>query len=367
LADAGTADTVIAIEYAHPRDKPRICENILRTLPDWFGIESALLQFVREAAELPMFVAVEATASVGFITLRQHGASAWEIHAIGVRPDHHRRGLGRRLLEEGERWLRSRSAEFLTVKTLSASAESEPYERTRAYYSAMGFRPLMELPTLWSAENPCLVMIKPLASSRTPRRFSDRRLVIASHNAGKAREIAELLAPFGVEVISAASLKLPEPEETETTFVGNAELKARAAAAASNLPALADDSGLAVHALDGAPGIYSARWAGPTKDFSVAMARVQRELEATKTADRRAHFVAALSLCWPDSHCESFEGRVDGALVWPPRGARGFGYDPMFVPDGYDITFGEMEPAAKHAISHRADAFRKLTAACFAR
>ncbi len=193
------------------------------------------------------------------------------------------------------------------------------------------------------------------------------RLVIASHNPGKAREIAELLAPYGVEVISAAALGLPEPEEIATTFIGNAELKARAAAARSGLPALADDSGLVVHALDGAPGIHSARWAGPGKDFSVAMTRVQRELQAKSATDRRAHFVAALSLCWPDGHCQSFEGRVAGRLVWPPRGGKGFGYDPMFVPDGHDVTFGEMEPAAKHAISHRADAFRKLTAACFAR
>ncbi len=199
----------------------------------------------------------------------------------------------------------------------------------------------------------------------THRKFDTPRLVIASHNTGKAREIAELLAPFGVEVVSAASLKLPEPEETATTFIGNAELKARAAAVASGLPALADDSGLVVHALDGAPGIYSARWAGPTKDFSIAMARVGRELEARNASDRRAHFVAVLSLCWPDGHCESFAGRVDGTLVWPPRGIKGFGYDPLFVPEGYGITFGEMEPAAKHAISHRADAFRKLTAACF--
>jgi XTP/dITP diphosphohydrolase len=201
----------------------------------------------------------------------------------------------------------------------------------------------------------------------TPRKFDAPHLVIASHNSGKAREIAELLAPHGVEVISAASLNLPEPEETATTFVGNAELKARAAAAAAGLPALADDSGLAVHALDGAPGIYSARWAGPTRDFSIAMARVERELHAKSADDRRAHFVAALSLCWPDGHCESFEGRVDGRLVWPPRGGKGFGYDPMFVPDGHEISFGEMAPTAKHAISHRADAFRKLTAACFAR
>jgi len=121
-----------------------------------------------------------------------------------------------------------------------------------------------------------------------------------------------------------------------------------------------------VHALDGAPGIYSARWAGPTKDFAIAMTRVEDELRAKSAADRGAHFIAALSLCWPDGHCESFEGRVDGTLVWPPRGGRGFGYDPMFMPDGHDVTFGEMEPTAKHAISHRADAFRKLTAACFA-
>jgi XTP/dITP diphosphohydrolase len=200
----------------------------------------------------------------------------------------------------------------------------------------------------------------------TPRKFDAARLVIASHNPGKVREISELLAPYNVTVISAAAMNLLEPEETATTFIGNAELKARAAAAAAGLPALADDSGLVVHALDGAPGIYSARWAGPTKDFIIAMARVEDELRRKSAADRGAHFIAALSLCWPDSHCESFEGRVDGTLVWPPRGGRGFGYDPIFMADGHDITFGEMQPAAKHAISHRADAFRKLTAACFA-
>jgi XTP/dITP diphosphohydrolase len=196
------------------------------------------------------------------------------------------------------------------------------------------------------------------------RRFAGTRLVIASHNAGKVREIDDLLRPFGVEAVPAASLNLPEPEETGTTFRANAELKARAAALAARLPALADDSGLAVAALDGAPGIYSARWAGESKDFAAAMARVWRELP--DGADRRASFVAALSLCWPDGHCETFEGRVEGSLVWPPRGVKGFGYDPMFVPDGGTVTFGEMEPAAKHAISHRADAFRKLVAACFA-
>ncbi len=357
---------MIAIETPDARDKSPICESILRALPDWFAIETALMQFVREAADLPMLVAVEEGTPIGFITLRQQSACAWEIHAIGVRPERHRRGIGRRLLAEGERLVRDRAAEFLAVKTLSGSAEYEPYDETRAFYAAMGFRPLMELPTLWSAENPCLLMVKSLAPS-AHRRFAGPQLVIASHNAGKAREIAELLAPYGVEVIPAANLNLPEPEETETTFIGNAELKARAAAAAAGLPALADDSGLVVSALAGAPGIYSARWAGPTKDFAIAMARVQRELEAKSAADRRAHFIAALSLCWPDGHCKSFEGRVDGALVWPPRGGKGFGYDPMFVPDGHDVTFGEMEPAAKHAISHRADAFRKLTTACFAR
>lgn len=199
------------------------------------------------------------------------------------------------------------------------------------------------------------------------RRFLSERLIIASHNSGKVREIAELLAPYGIEVMSAGAVNLAEPEETGTTFVANAELKARAAAAASGLPSLADDSGLVVKALGGDPGIFSARWAGPTKDFMIAMMRVQRELEVKAATDRRAHFIAVLSLCWPDGHCESFEGRVDGTLVWPPRGTKGFGYDPMFLPNGHDATFGEMEPAAKHAISHRADAFRKLTAACFAK
>jgi len=199
------------------------------------------------------------------------------------------------------------------------------------------------------------------------RRFDAPRLIIASHNSGKVREIAELMSPYGVEVVSAAAANLPEPEETGDTFVANAELKARAAASAAGLPALADDSGLVVEALGGAPGIYSARWAGPTKDFGIAMARIEQELEAKAATDRRAHFIAALSLCWPDGHCESFEGRVDGSLVWPPRGTRGFGYDPMFRPAGHDQTFGEMQPAAKHAISHRADAFRQLTAACFGR
>lgn len=156
---------------------------------------------------------------------------------------------------------------------------------------------------------------------------------------------------------------LPEPDETGTTFEANAELKALASARGANLPALADDSGLVVPALGGSPGIYSARWAGPTKDFAIAMARVEREL--TGQADRRAYFVAALTLAWPDGHCETFRGEVHGRLVWPPGGDRGFGYDPMFMADGHAITFGEMEPAEKHAISHRALAFRHLVQACF--
>ncbi|MDO8607521.1 MAG: RdgB/HAM1 family non-canonical purine NTP pyrophosphatase [Phaeospirillum sp.] len=197
----------------------------------------------------------------------------------------------------------------------------------------------------------------------TIRRFEGGRLVIASHNAGKVREIGELLAPFGAEVVSAATLGLEEPEETGDSFVANAELKARAAALASGLACLADDSGLAVESLSGAPGIYSARWAGPNKDFARAMAKVQSALGEEK--DRRARFVCALSLAWPDGHCETFEGVVEGEIVWPARGSQGFGYDPIFLPAGGTLTFGEMEPEAKHAISHRADAFRKLVAACF--
>jgi XTP/dITP diphosphohydrolase len=196
-----------------------------------------------------------------------------------------------------------------------------------------------------------------------PRRFQGRRLVIASHNPGKVEEIAALLAPYAVETIAAGRLGLPEPEEIGESFEANAALKARAVTQAAGLPALADDSGLVVPALGGAPGIYSARWAGPTKDFSIAMARVQRELG---DRERIALFVAALGLAWPDRHLEIVHGEVRGRLVWPPRGERGFGYDPMFVPDGGNLTFGEIDPAEKHKISHRAHAFAKLVAACFA-
>jgi XTP/dITP diphosphohydrolase len=195
-----------------------------------------------------------------------------------------------------------------------------------------------------------------------PPALAGRRLVIASHNPGKVVEIDALLAPFGVTAVSAAALGLPEPEETGDSFEANAALKAEAAAQASGLTALADDSGLVVPALGGAPGIYSARWAGPSKDFAAAMARVDRELGGR---DPAAYFVAVLALAAPGEATALFRGEAHGRLTWPPRGTRGFGYDPIFIPEGGHETFGEIDPDAKHAISHRARAFAKLVAACF--
>jgi XTP/dITP diphosphohydrolase len=200
-------------------------------------------------------------------------------------------------------------------------------------------------------------------------------IVVASHNPGKAREIVDLLGPFGFDVKSAAELRLPEPEETGQTFEENAELKARAAAGASGLPALADDSGLAIDALDGAPGIFSARWAGPARDFALAMQKVEESLQKLGAATpdkRRAHFVSALSLAMPGGGIKTYVGCVNGTLVWPPRGNLGFGYDPMFLPDGHDRTFGEMTAEAKHgwrpgygeALSHRARAFQLFARDC---
>ena len=196
------------------------------------------------------------------------------------------------------------------------------------------------------------------------RRFGGGRLVIATHNRGKLAEMQDLLRPFDVMAVSAGDLGLPEPEETGATFEENAALKARVAASASDLPALADDSGLVVPALGGAPGIYSARWADAAKDFTPAMQRVERELQGK--SDRRAHFVAVLALAWPDGHVESFRGEVHGSVVFPPRGTRGFGYDPIFLPEGEAQTFGELDPAARMALSHRTVAFRQLVAACLA-
>ena len=200
------------------------------------------------------------------------------------------------------------------------------------------------------------------------------KLVIATHNPGKLAEMRELLAPYGIEAVSAGELGLGEPEETGKTFEANARIKAIAAAQAAKLPAFADDSGLVVDALDGAPGIYSARWAGPNKDFNDAMARIERLLQergATVPAKRTAHFVSALCVAWPDDHLEEVEARADGTLLWPPRGTAGFGYDPMFQPDGFDRTFGEMTSIEKHGLpplglglSHRARAFIKLAEIC---
>jgi XTP/dITP diphosphohydrolase len=198
----------------------------------------------------------------------------------------------------------------------------------------------------------------------TARRWSGGKLVIASHNQGKVEEIAALLAPFGADVISAGALGLPEPEETGDSFIANALLKAHAAATAAGCPSLADDSGMAVTALDGAPGIYSARWAGPQRDFRMAMTEVENKLRGH--ADRSGQFICALALAWPDGHAETVQGVIDGQLVWPPRGENGFGYDPVFLPAGHAMTFGQMSPSEKHLISHRADAFRQLVARCFA-
>jgi XTP/dITP diphosphohydrolase len=189
------------------------------------------------------------------------------------------------------------------------------------------------------------------------------RIVLASHNKGKLAELADLLRPYQVEVVSAGALGLPEPDETAPDFAGNARIKALAAATATGLPAFSDDSGFCTAALGGEPGVLSARWGGPEKDFAHAMALVHER--AGDAADQRAWFVAALCLAWPDGHTETFIGRVDGTMVWPPRGDKGFGYDPMFVPEGGSETFGQMEPDAKHAVSHRARAFHQVMAACF--
>ena len=200
----------------------------------------------------------------------------------------------------------------------------------------------------------------------TSRKLNPGRIIAATHNPGKVKELTALLSDIGFTAVSAGELGLPEPEETADTFRGNAELKALAAARGANGPALADDSGLACDGLSGAPGIYSARWAGPEKDFRLAMQKVEDGLKAETTSDgevdKRASFVCVLSLAWPDGHVESFEGIVRGQLVFPPRGERGFGYDPIFVPEGETETFGEMDPDRKHALSHRAIAFTKLRA-----
>ena len=195
------------------------------------------------------------------------------------------------------------------------------------------------------------------------RQFTGDKILFATHNAGKAAEMQALMAPLGITVVSAADRGLPEPEETETTFVGNARIKAHAAAKAADMPALSDDSGIEVDALGGAPGVYTADWAETPngRDFVMAMTRTWNELEAMSAPEpRRAAFRCTLVLAWPDGHDEVFEGRIDGRVVWPMRGEQGHGYDPIFMPDGYDITLGEMDPAEKNRISHRARAFERL-------
>ncbi len=216
-----------------------------------------------------------------------------------------------------------------------------------------------------------------MSSKAAKHRRLAGRLVVATHNSGKLKEMRELLMPFGIDALSAGELGLPEPAESGTTFKENARVKARAAATASGLPAFADDSGLTVDALGGAPGIYSARWAGPAKDFRRAMQAVEdklRERGAHAGSQRKAQFVCALCLAWPDGHLEEFDAAVPGTLVWPPRGDKGFGYDPMFLPDGHTLTFGEMTNTAKHGLppagkglSHRARAFLRLAEACLAK
>jgi XTP/dITP diphosphohydrolase len=347
-----------------PDAKQRVCRDVLDSLPDWFDIPEAVDRFCREVRSLRMWVVKSGNDIAGFATVQRHFPATAELHLIAVRPEHHRAGIGTQLLGAIEAYLRDTATRILTVKTLAPSAGDRFYARTHRFYAALGFVPLEVFPTLWDEENPCLLMAKTL---RRPRHFDGKKLVIASHNKGKLREMVELMAPLGIEVVLAGDLGLPEPDETEDSYIGNARLKAVAAARASGLPALADDSGLSVDALGGAPGIYSARWAdkGPdgARDFNIGMDRVLRELSAH--GNRRGRFVSALALCWPDGHCELFEGWVEGDIIHQKRGTRGFGYDPLFRPLGYEATFGEMDPAHKQEISHRAEAFRQLMAACF--
>lgn len=360
-----TNSITIALEH-DPDAKQRLVRDLLASLPDWFGLPEANARFAAEARGLPMFVARSAAEAVGIATLRQHFPATAELHLIAVKPGHHRHGIGQRLIQAIADHLRPTATRHLTVKTLAPSAGDLAYARTHRFYAAQGFLPLEVFPTLWDPENPCLLLAKTLS---LPRRFDGQELIIASHNKGKLKEMVALMAPFGIAVKLAGDLGLPEPDETEDSYIGNAKLKAVAAATAAGIPALSDDSGLSVDALGGAPGIYSARWADKgedgARDFNIGMDRVLRELKPH--ANRKARFISALALCWPDGHCELFQGEVAGEIIHEKRGTRGFGYDPIFKPVGYDITFGEMDPAEKHEVSHRAESFRQLMAACFQR
>jgi XTP/dITP diphosphohydrolase len=361
--DAATNNIIIARE--HDSDaRARICRDLLAALPDWFGLPESNARFEQEVRDLPMWVARLGNHSVGFATVRQHFPATAELHLIAIDPAHHRHNIGAKLIGVIENHLRTTATRHLTVKTLAPEAGDLDYARTHRFYAAQGFLPVEVFPTLWDPENPCLLLSKTLSIAR---RFTDKKLVIASHNKGKLREMIDLMTPFGIEVVSAGDLNLPEPDETEDSYIGNARLKAVAAATAAKLPALADDSGLSVDALGGDPGIYSARWADKNaageRDFNTAMDKVLAKLAPLN--NRRARFVSALALAWPDGHCELFQGEVAGEIMHEKRGSRGFGYDPIFRPFGYDVTFGEMDPEVKHEISHRAESFRQLMAACF--
>lgn len=357
-----TATCKIVREH-DPDAKERVCRSVLESPANWFGIPEAVDCFCREVRELPVWVARNGNEVAGLAAVRQHFPVTAEL-LIAVRTEHHREGVGESLLAAVEAHLDQGAARVLTVKTLAPGTRDPLHARTRRFYAARGFVPLEVFPSLRDGNNPCLLMAKVL---RVPRRFAESRLVIASHNKGKLREMVALMAPLGIEVVPASDLGLPEPDETEDSYIGNARLKAVAASKASGLPALADDSGLSVEALGGAPGIYSARWADKgddgERDFDIGMDRVLREL--APHGNRRARFVSALALCWPDGHCELFEAWVEGEIIHEKRGTRGFGYDPIFKPLGYDITFGEMDPGHKQEISHRAESFRQLMAACF--
>ena len=267
-------------------------------------------------------------------------------------------GLGTALIERAKTWAGEQGCSGVELTVMAKNkAAIEFYKHNGFFEQSMRLR-------------------FPMDQAQTHRRIQGR-LVIATHNPGKLREMRELLAPYGIEAVSAGELGLAEPVETGTSFRDNARIKAAAAAKVSGLVAFADDSGLVVDALDGGPGIHSARWAGASKDFSLAMAKVEdmlRARDAIRPEQRGAHFVSALCVAWPDGHVEEFEGRVDGVLVFPPRGTKGFGYDPMFLPDGFDRTFGEMTSDEKHGLpprglglSHRARAFLKLAEACLVR
>jgi XTP/dITP diphosphohydrolase len=319
-------------------------------------------------ASVVVFIAEDKGDVAGFLRARKMETPNTRVHAatkialvdeVVVAVKSRSQGVGKALVDEVKQWARAQECDGVELNVYASN------EAAVAFYLREGF---------FHFRNRMRFRLDPLVS--TGHRRIAGRLVIATHNPGKLAEMRELLAPYGVEAVSAGELSLQEPEETGTSFRANARIKAQAAAAASGLPAFADDSGLAVDALGGEPGIHSARWAGPDKDFGAAMQtidRLLRERGAVNAEQRQAHFVSALCVAWPDGHVEEFEARVDGTLVWPPRGTQGFGYDPMFLPDGHSRTFGEMPSEEKHGLpprgaglSHRARAFVKLAQACLA-